>query len=100
MVSRFDVDLMQDGIFVAKHSNISCDQADSMQETFANNDLYFLVSRSEICHWAGDYTLYFCGQALENTLCNLKHDLHNILIRFQQNSLKLNLNKTKIKRSH
>ena len=50
MVSKFDADLMQDGIFGAKHSNISCDQADSIQETLANNDLYFLVSRSEICH--------------------------------------------------
>ena len=44
MVSRFDVDLMQDGIFGAKHSNISCDQADSIQETFANIIIFILIN--------------------------------------------------------
>ena len=44
MVSKFDANLMQDGIFEAKHSNISCDQADSMQETLANVIIFILIN--------------------------------------------------------
>ena len=44
MVSKFDANLMQDGIFGAKHSNISCDQADSIQETFANIIIFILIN--------------------------------------------------------
>ena len=44
MVSKFDASLMQDGIFGVKHSNISCDQADSMQETLANIIIFILVN--------------------------------------------------------
>ena len=43
MVSKFDANLMQDGIFGAKHSNICCDQADSMQETLANVIIFILI---------------------------------------------------------
>ena len=44
MVSKFDVNLMQDGIFGAKHSNISCHQTDSIQETFANIIISILIN--------------------------------------------------------
>ena len=44
MVSKFDANLMQDGIFGAKHSNISCNQADSIQETFANIIIFILIN--------------------------------------------------------
>ena len=44
MVLKFDANLMQDGIFGAKHSNISCDQADSIQETFANIIIFILMN--------------------------------------------------------
>ena len=44
MVLKFDANLMQDGIFGAKHSNISCDQADSIQETFANIIIFILIN--------------------------------------------------------
>ena len=59
-------------------------------------NLFFFISRSEICNSADDNTLYYCGQVLENILCNLKHDLHNILKWFQLNSLKLNPNEIEI----
>ena len=44
MVLKFDANLMQDGIFGAKYSNISCDQADSIQETFANIIIFILIN--------------------------------------------------------
>ena len=44
MVLKFDANLMQDGIFGAKHSNISCDQANSIQETFANIIIFILIN--------------------------------------------------------
>ena len=44
MVLKFDANLMQDGIFGAKHSNISCNQADSIQETFANIIIFILIN--------------------------------------------------------
>ena len=44
MVLKFDANLMQDGIFGAKHSNISCGQADSIQETFANIIIFILIN--------------------------------------------------------
>ena len=44
MVSKFDANLMQEVIFGVKHSNISCDQADSMQETLANITIFILVN--------------------------------------------------------
>ena len=35
---------MQDGIFGAKQSNITCDQADSIQETLANTIIFILIN--------------------------------------------------------
>ena len=45
---------------------------------FINNWSFFGL-KSEICNYANDNTLHFCGQVLENLLCNFKYNLHNTL---------------------
>ena len=39
----------------------------------------FFALKSEICNYADNNTLHFCGQVLENILCNFKSNLHNTL---------------------
>ena len=43
------------------------------------NDWYFFALKSEICNYLDDNTLHFCGQVLENILCNFKYNFYNTL---------------------
>ena len=52
------------------------------------NDLYFVISLSEVCNFANENTLYSSTKDLELVFRNLKSDLNNVLTWFNINSLK------------
>ena len=54
------------------------------------NDLFFSITKSEICNFADDNTLYSCNKNLEHVFSNLKYDLRNVLDWFKINSMKTN----------
>ena len=43
------------------------------------NDLFFFITKSEVCNFADDNTLYSCNKNLEHVFSNLKYDLRNVL---------------------
>ena len=43
------------------------------------NDLFFFITKSEVCNFADDNTLYSCNKNLEHVFPNLKYDLRNVL---------------------
>ena len=57
------------------------------------NDLFFVISRTEVCNFADDNTLYSCHKKLETIFENLKWDLKGVLNWFKVNSLKANAGK-------
>ena len=54
------------------------------------NDLFFSITKSEVCNLADDNTLYSCNKNLEHVFSNLKYDLRNVLDWFKINSMKAN----------
>ena len=54
------------------------------------NDLFFSITKSEVCNFADDNTLYSCNKNLEYVFSNLKYDLRNVLDWFKINSMKTN----------
>ena len=54
------------------------------------NDLFFSITKSEVCNFADDNTLYSCNKNLEHAFSNLKYDLRNELDWFKINSVKAN----------
>ena len=52
------------------------------------NDLFFVIEKSDTCHFADDNTLYSCGANLKTVLENLEHDASNLLYWFKVNSTK------------
>ena len=51
-------------------------------------DLFFSVTKSEVCNFADDKTLYSCNKNLKRVFSNLKYDLRNVLDWFITNSMK------------
>ena len=54
------------------------------------NDLFFFVTKSEVCNFADDNTLYSCNKNLKHVFSNLKYDFRNVLDWFKINSMKTN----------
>ena len=54
------------------------------------NDLFFVVTLSEVCNFADDNTLCNSNKELEIVFRNLESDLNNVLAWFNINSLKAN----------
>ena len=54
------------------------------------NDLFFSITKSEVCNFADDNTLYSCNKNLEHVFSNLKYDLRNVLDWSKINSMKAN----------
>ena len=54
------------------------------------NDIFMFIKKTEICNFADDHTIYYCGEDLSNILENLKHDLKILLKWFRINSLQAN----------
>ena len=54
------------------------------------NEIFMFIEKSEICNFAGDNTIYDCGEDLSNILENLKHDMKILLKWFRINSLQAN----------
>ena len=54
------------------------------------NDLFFSITKSEVCNFADDNTLYRCDKNLEQAFSNLKYDLRNVSNWFKINSMKAN----------
>ena len=54
------------------------------------NDLFFVITLSEVCNFANDNTLYNSNKELEIVFRNLESDLNNVLAWFNINSLKAN----------
>ena len=54
------------------------------------SDLFFSITKSEVCNFADDNTLYSCNKNLEHAFSNLKYDLRNVLDWFKINSKKAN----------
>ena len=50
------------------------------------NDLFFFITRSEVCNFSDDNTLYSCNENLEHVFSNLKYDIRNVLSWFKINS--------------
>ena len=57
------------------------------------NDLFFFITKSEVCNFSDDNTLYSCNKNLKHVFSNLKYDLRNVLNWFKINSMKTNPNK-------
>ena len=57
------------------------------------NDLFFVLSKTEVCNFADDNTIYDCGKNLQNIFTNLEHDTCSLIEWFKVNSLKANANK-------
>ena len=53
------------------------------------NDLFFSITKSEVCNFVDDHTLYSCNKNLEHAFSNLKYDLRNVLDWFKINSIRL-----------
>ena len=43
------------------------------------NDLFYLLTNSEVCNFADDNTLYSSNKNLKHVFSNLKYDLRNVL---------------------
>ena len=54
------------------------------------NDLFFVITLSEVCRFADDNTSYSSNKDLELVFRNLESDLNNILAWFNINSFKAN----------
>ena len=54
------------------------------------NDLFYVITLSEVCNFADDNTLYSSNKELELVFRNLESDLNNVLAWFNINSLKAN----------
>ena len=54
------------------------------------NDLFFVITLSEVCNFADGNTLYSCNKELDLVFRNLESDLNNVLAWFSMNSLKAN----------
>ena len=52
--------------------------------------LFFSITKSEVCNFADDITLYSGNKNLEYVFSNLKYDVRNILDWFKINSMKTN----------
>ena len=61
------------------------------------NDLFFSITKSEVCNFADDNTLYSCNKNLEHVFSNLKYDLRNVLDWFKINSMTANPGKFQFK---
>ena len=57
------------------------------------DDLFFVITLSEVCNFADDNTLYSSNKELEIVFRNLETDLSNVLAWFNINSLKANPDK-------
>ena len=57
------------------------------------NDLFLFIERTNMCNFADDNTIYSCNLNLETILKDLKFDMQNILTWFKVNSVKRNLKK-------
>ena len=54
------------------------------------NDLFYLLTNSEVCNFADDNTLYSSNKNLKHVFSNLKYDLRNVLDWFKINCMKTN----------
>ena len=54
------------------------------------HDLFFFITKSEVCNFADDNTLYSCNKNLKHVFSHLKYDLRNVLDWFKINSMKAN----------
>ena len=57
------------------------------------NDLISLTTKTDICNFADDNSLYSCCDSLTEVISNLKHDLPNVLSWFKANQLSENPSK-------
>ena len=57
------------------------------------NDLFFFITKSEVCNFADDKTLYSSNKDLDHVFNNLYYDLYNVLDWFKFISLKANPDK-------
>lgn len=57
------------------------------------NDLFFILSETDICNFADDTTPFACDSNLDNVLLRLKHDSALALAWFECNYMKLNTDK-------
>ena len=57
------------------------------------NDLFFSITKPEVCNFADDNTLYSSNKDLDHVFDNLYYDLDNLLDWFKFNSLKANHDK-------
>ena len=57
------------------------------------NDLFFFPAKCEICNFADDNSLYFCGLNLDNIFSKLIQDMENVFEWFVYNSMKANPDK-------
>ena len=57
------------------------------------NELFFTLSKIDVCNYADDTTLYACDHSLENVMFRLEHDSIEAIIWFQNNYMKLNTDK-------
>ena len=57
------------------------------------NDLFFSITKPEVCNLADDNTLYSSNKDLDHVFDNLYYDLDNVLDWFKFNSLKANHDK-------
>ena len=54
------------------------------------NDLFLINLRSNVCNFADDNTLYYCGKTTENVIKNLQSDLKFVLKWFRSNQMVAN----------
>ena len=54
------------------------------------NDLLLINLRSNVCNFADDNTLYYCGKTTENVIKNLQSDLKFVLKWFRNNQMVAN----------
>ena len=57
------------------------------------NDLLSFVTKTDICNFADDSTIYSCGNSLKEVISNLKYDLSTVLAWFDANQLAANPSK-------
>ena len=57
------------------------------------NDLFFSITKSEVCNFGSDNTLYSRNKDVDHDFNNLYNDLNNVLDWFKFNCLKANPNK-------
>ena len=57
------------------------------------NDLFFSITKSEVCNFSDDNTLYSSNKDLDHVFNNLYYGLNNVLDWFKLNSLKANPDK-------